>query len=119
MGHGEPARRGDRPGGTRRTASSRRRGGHAFDVLRCPGHTPGHVVFVNREARFAIVGDGLFGGSIGQTDFPYGDHRALVRSIRDKLLPLGDDWAFVCGHGPGSTFGAERRSNPFLQLAAE
>lgn len=92
-------------------------GGHQFDVLHCPGHTPGHVVLVNREARFAIVGDVLFRGSIGRTDFPYGDHAALLRSIRDKLLPLGDDMAFLCGHGPGSTIGTERRSNPFVAEA--
>lgn len=89
--------------------------GHAFGVLHCPGHTPGHVVLVNREAGFALVGDVLFQGSIGRTDFPYGDTDALLRAIHDKLLPLGDDMAFVCGHGPGSTFGAERRGNPFLR----
>lgn len=92
-------------------------GGHGFDVLHCPGHTPGHLVFVNREAGFAIVGDVLFRGSIGRTDFPYGDHAALLRSIREKLLPLGDDMAFLCGHGPGSTIGTERRSNPFVAEA--
>jgi hydroxyacylglutathione hydrolase len=90
-------------------------GGHAFEVLHCPGHTPGHIVLVNSAARFAVVGDVLFRGSIGRTDFPYGDHQQLLRSIRDKLLPLGDDISFICGHGPGSTIGAERRSNPFLQ----
>jgi glyoxylase-like metal-dependent hydrolase (beta-lactamase superfamily II) len=90
-------------------------GEHRFDVLHCPGHTPGHVVFVNRAARFALVGDVLFQGSIGRTDFPYGDHAALIRAITEKLLPLGDDLQFLCGHGPGSTIGAERRSNPFLQ----
>lgn len=90
-------------------------GTHVFDVLHCPGHTPGHVVFVNRTARFALVGDVLFQGSIGRTDFPYGDHGALIRAIRTKLLPLGDGVAFLCGHGPGSTIGLERRSNPFLQ----
>lgn len=89
--------------------------GHEFDVLHCPGHTPGHVVFVNRPMKFALVGDVLFQGSIGRTDFPYGDTDALLRSIRDKLLSLGDEFAFVCGHGPGSTIGVERRSNPFLQ----
>jgi glyoxylase-like metal-dependent hydrolase (beta-lactamase superfamily II) len=89
-------------------------GEEAFEVLHCPGHTPGHVVFVNRAARFAIVGDVLFAGSIGRTDFPYGDHGALIRAIREKLLPLGDDFAFVCGHGPGSSIGNERRTNPFL-----
>ena len=89
--------------------------GHAFEVLHCPGHTPGHVVFVNRGAGLALVGDVLFQGSIGRTDFPYGDTAALLRSINDKLLPLGDGLAFICGHGPGSTIGAERRSNPFLR----
>jgi glyoxylase-like metal-dependent hydrolase (beta-lactamase superfamily II) len=87
----------------------------AFDVLHCPGHTPGHVVFINRPMRLAVLGDVLFQGSIGRTDFPYGDHAALIRSIREKLLPLGDDVQFLCGHGPASTIGAERRSNPFLQ----
>jgi hydroxyacylglutathione hydrolase len=90
-------------------------GEHCFDVLHCPGHTPGHVVFVNHAARFALVGDVLFQGSIGRTDFPYGDHAALIRAITEKLLPLGDDFSFLCGHGPGSTIGAERRSNPFLR----
>ena len=90
-------------------------GEHRFDVLHCPGHTPGHVVFVNHAARFALVGDVLFQGSVGRTDFPYGDHAALIRAITEKLLPLGDDFAFLCGHGPGSTIGAERQSNPFLR----
>jgi glyoxylase-like metal-dependent hydrolase (beta-lactamase superfamily II) len=90
-------------------------GEEPFDVLHCPGHTPGHVVFVNPPARFAIVGDVLFAGSIGRTDFPYGDHAALIGAIKHKLLPLGDDFAFICGHGPGSTIGAERRSNPFVR----
>jgi glyoxylase-like metal-dependent hydrolase (beta-lactamase superfamily II) len=90
-------------------------GEHAFGVLHCPGHTPGHLVFVSRSAPFALVGDVLFRGSIGRTDFPYGDHRALLRAIADKLLPLGDEVAFLCGHGPGSTIGIERRTNPFLR----
>jgi hydroxyacylglutathione hydrolase len=90
-------------------------GDQAFEVLHCPGHTPGHVVFVNPAARFAIVGDVLFSGSVGRTDFPYGDHAALIHSIKEKLLPLGDDLAFICGHGPGSTIGAERRTNPFVR----
>jgi glyoxylase-like metal-dependent hydrolase (beta-lactamase superfamily II) len=90
-------------------------GAHDFSVLHCPGHTPGHVVFVNLTARIAIVGDVLFQGSIGRTDFAYGDHAALIDAIRTKLLPLGDDIGFACGHGPGSTFGHERRTNPFLQ----
>jgi hydroxyacylglutathione hydrolase len=90
-------------------------GQHRFDVLHCPGHTPGHVVFVNQRGRFAVVGDVLFQGSVGRTDFPYGDHDALIDAIRTKLLPLGDDFSFLCGHGPGSTIGAERRTNPFLR----
>lgn len=90
-------------------------GAQSFDVLHCPGHTPGHVVFINRAARFAQVGDVLFQGSVGRTDFPYGDHTALIAAIKEKLLPLGDDIAFVCGHGPSSTFGAERVRNPFIQ----
>ncbi|WP_305801192.1 MBL fold metallo-hydrolase [Siccirubricoccus sp. G192] len=88
--------------------------GHAFAVLHCPGHTPGHVVFVSTELRIALVGDVLFRGSIGRTDFPYGDPAALLAAIHGKLLPLGDDIAFLCGHGPGSTLGHERRRNPFL-----
>ena len=92
-----------------------RLGNLTFDVVHCPGHTPGHVVFVNQAARFALVGDVLFQGSVGRTDFPYGDHAALISAITDKLLPLGDDFAFLCGHGPGSTIGAERASNPFLR----
>lgn len=90
-------------------------GGEDFGVLHCPGHTPGHVVFVQRTLRVAVVGDVLFRGSIGRTDFPYGDHEALLTAIHEKLLPLGDDIAFLCGHGPGSSFGQERRSNPFLR----
>jgi hydroxyacylglutathione hydrolase len=89
-------------------------GGHEFEVLHCPGHSPGSVVLVNRAQKFLIVGDVLFRGSIGRTDFPYGEHEALITSIRTKLLTLGDEWAFICGHGPGSTIGLERRSNPFL-----
>src|ERR1700733_12465147 len=88
---------------------------HRFDVLHCPGHTPGHVMFVNHAARFAVVGDVLFQGSVGRTDFPYGDHAALIRAITEKLLPLNDDFSFLCGHGPGSTIGAERAGNPFLR----
>lgn len=88
-------------------------GGHVFDVLHTPGHTPGHVALFCPEARFAVVGDVLFRGSVGRTDFPYGDSAALLRSIRAKLFPLGDDVPFMCGHGPGSTIGVERRTNPF------
>jgi len=85
-----------------------------FDVYHCPGHSPGSVAFFNRGMLFAIVGDVLFNGSVGRTDLPGGDHAALIRSITEKLLPLGDEIAFICGHGPGSTFGQERISNPFL-----
>jgi hydroxyacylglutathione hydrolase len=90
-------------------------GGHAFEVRHCPGHTPGHVVFVAEALRAALVGDVLFRGSVGRTDFPYGDPDALLGAIRAKLLPLPDDTTFLCGHGPGSTIGAERRENPFLR----
>jgi hydroxyacylglutathione hydrolase len=90
-------------------------GPHRFDVLHCPGHTPGHLVFVNHAARFILVGDVLFQGSVGRTDFPYGDHAALISAIKAKLLPLGDDFSFICGHGPGSTIGAEKAGNPFLR----
>ncbi len=89
-------------------------GEHAFEVLHCPGHAPGHVVYYNAAAKFAHVGDVLFRGSVGRTDLPGGDHDALIRSIKEKLLPLGDDIGFICGHGPGSRFGDERRGNPFL-----
>ena len=82
-------------------------------VLHCPGHTPGHVVYFNEQGCLAIVGDVLFRGSIGRTDFPKGDFDALISSIRGRLWPLGDDVAFISGHGPMSTFGAERLSNPF------
>ena len=88
--------------------------GRDFAVLHCPGHTPGHIVFVSAEARVAVVGDVLFRGSIGRTDFPYGDGEALVGAIRTKLFPLGDDIVFLCGHGPGGTFGQERLTNPFV-----
>jgi hydroxyacylglutathione hydrolase len=88
--------------------------GRPFEVLHCPGHSPGSVVLVNRAQRFALVGDVLFRGSIGRTDFPYGDHEALLTAIRTKVLPLGDEFAFICGHGPMSTLGQERRTNHFL-----
>ena len=86
-----------------------------LDVLHCPGHSPGSVVLVSPTQRFALVGDVLFQGSVGRTDLPGGDGKALIRSIKDKLLPLGDDIAFICGHGPMSTIGQERQTNPFLQ----
>ena len=85
-----------------------------LDVLHCPGHTPGHVVFYHQPSRLAVVGDVLFSGSIGRTDFPRGNHQELIDSIRNKLWPLGDDVTFVPGHGPTSTFGQERQTNPFV-----
>jgi glyoxylase-like metal-dependent hydrolase (beta-lactamase superfamily II) len=93
-------------------------GGLTLEVRHCPGHTPGHVVFFHAPSRFAIVGDVLFQGSIGRTDFPGGDHATLIASIRERLFPLGDDVRFLPGHGPLSTFGAERRSNPYVSDAA-
>lgn len=96
----------------------------SFDILHCPGHSPGSVVYVLREAagadggkgaaRFAVVGDVLFKGSIGRTDLPRGDHAQLIRSIMSKVIPLGDDVAFLPGHGPMGTIGEERLTNPFL-----
>jgi hydroxyacylglutathione hydrolase len=85
-----------------------------FEVYHCPGHTPGHIVFFHREARFAQVGDVLFAGSIGRTDFPQGNYEHLIASITGKLWPLGDDVTFVPGHDRISTFGMERRTNPFV-----
>ncbi|QRM44857.1 MBL fold metallo-hydrolase [Rhizobium sp. BG4] len=90
-------------------------GNHEFEVYHTPGHAPGHVIYVNRAQNFAHLGDVLFNGSIGRTDLPGGDHDQLMASIRDKVLPLGDDVGFICGHGPGSRIGDERRNNPFLQ----
>lgn len=89
-------------------------GKERLKILHCPGHTPGHVIFFNANARLAIVGDVLFKGSIGRTDFPKGDFRTLIASIRNNLWPLGEDVAFIPGHGPMSTFGEEMRSNPFV-----
>jgi glyoxylase-like metal-dependent hydrolase (beta-lactamase superfamily II) len=85
-----------------------------LDVYHCPGHTPGHIVFHHAPSNFALVGDVLFQGSIGRTDFPRGNHQQLLDSIREKLWPLGDATTFVPGHGPVSTFGRERRHNPFV-----
>jgi glyoxylase-like metal-dependent hydrolase (beta-lactamase superfamily II) len=89
-------------------------GGLTLDVLHTPGHTPGHICFIDKPGKLAIVGDVLFAGSIGRTDFPRGDHPTLIRAIREKLFPLGDDFEFIPGHGPMSTFGEERRNNPFV-----
>ncbi len=85
-----------------------------LSVYFCPGHTPGHVVFFDPKTKLAQVGDVLFKGSIGRTDFPRGDHPTLIKSIRENLFPLGDDVQFIPGHGPMSTFGEERRTNPFV-----
>ena len=90
-------------------------GGITLDVLQVPGHTPGHVVFVHAPSKLAIVGDTLFAGSVGRTDMPYGDHDLLISGIKAKLLPLGDEFAILPGHGRASTIGRERQSNPFLQ----
>jgi glyoxylase-like metal-dependent hydrolase (beta-lactamase superfamily II) len=89
-------------------------GGLVFSVLECPGHTPGSVVFFDAEHKFCFMGDVLFQGSIGRTDFPRGDHETLLRSIRAKIFPLGDDVAFLPGHGSPGMIGEERRTNPFL-----
>lgn len=89
-------------------------GEFTLDVIHCPGHTPGHIVFINLDARIAFVGDVLFKGSIGRTDFPRGNHADLIQGIREKLFPLGDDIRFIPGHGPMSTFGHERLTNPFV-----
>ena len=89
-----------------------------FDIRHCPGHSPGSIAFLNAGQRLAIVGDLLFAGSVGRTDLPGGDQTQLLRSIRDKLLPLADDVAVISGHGPTTTIGRERATNPFLQQAA-
>ena len=89
-------------------------GSETFHVTHCPGHTPGHVVIYHQAGQIAFVGDVLFRGSIGRTDFPRGNHQQLLDSIKDKLWPLGDTMRFIPGHGPMSTFGQERKDNPFV-----
>lgn len=89
-------------------------GGQVLEVVHTPGHTPGHVCFIHKPSKLALVGDVLFAGSIGRTDFPRGNHGALIRAIREKLFPFGDDFSFIPGHGPMSTFGEERHNNPFV-----
>jgi hydroxyacylglutathione hydrolase len=89
-------------------------GDETLDIIHTPGHTPGHVVFFHRGARLAFVGDVIFAGSVGRSDFPKGDQATLIASIREKLFPLGDEITFVPGHGPTSTFGEERKSNPYV-----
>jgi hydroxyacylglutathione hydrolase len=86
-----------------------------FAILHCPGHSPGSVAYINHAEGFGLVGDVLFRGSVGRTDLEGGSHAVLMASIRDKLLPLGDDFAFICGHGPTSTIGQEKLSNPYVQ----
>jgi hydroxyacylglutathione hydrolase len=89
-------------------------GNETMSVHFCPGHTPGHIVFYSKSGNVAFVGDVLFQGSIGRTDFPGGDAGQLIRSITEQLWPLGNETAFVPGHGPMSTFGKERQTNPFV-----
>ena len=89
-------------------------GEQTLEVRHCPGHTPGHVIFFHAPSRLAIVGDVLFQGSIGRTDFPRGNHGDLIASITERLWPYGDDMVFVPGHGATSNFGHERRTNPFV-----
>jgi glyoxylase-like metal-dependent hydrolase (beta-lactamase superfamily II) len=90
-------------------------GQSTLNVRHCPGHTPGHVVFHSPEIRRCFVGDVLFNGSIGRTDFPGGDHAQLIASITERLWPMGDDTVFIPGHGPESSFGEERRFNPYVR----
>jgi len=91
-------------------------GEQTLAVIHCPGHTPGHLVFFHQQSKLAIVGDVLFKGSIGRTDFPKGDFDTLINSIKNKLWPLGKDVKFIPGHGPMSTFGAEMKSNPYVSV---
>ena len=93
-------------------------GNSVLDVIFTPGHTPGHVIFFSNQSNLALVGDVIFRGSIGRTDLPRGNHQDLIDSISKKLWPLGNDVEFICGHGPNSTFGNERASNPFVSDAA-
>lgn len=90
-------------------------GNITFDVLHCPGHTPGHIIFVNHADKLISMGDVLFKGGVGRSDFPRGNHQDLISSIKNKVLPLGDDYQFIPGHGPMSNLGFERKTNPFLQ----
>jgi glyoxylase-like metal-dependent hydrolase (beta-lactamase superfamily II) len=93
-------------------------GNEELDVIFTPGHTPGHIVFFSASSKLALVGDVIFNGSIGRTDLPRGNHQDLIDSISQKLWKLGSDVEFVCGHGPNSTFGQERESNPFVSDTA-
>jgi glyoxylase-like metal-dependent hydrolase (beta-lactamase superfamily II) len=111
---GFPQLRGFTPARWLAAGDSVRFGSEELQVRHCPGHTPGHVIFFSPAHRLALVGDVLFAGSIGRTDLPRGDHATLIRSIREQLWPLGPDVTFIPGHGPTSTFGEERESNPFV-----
>ncbi len=91
-------------------------GGDTFELLHCPGHSPGSIVMVNKKAGLILMGDVLFAGGVGRTDFPYGDADALINAIESKLMPLADEMVFICGHGPTSTIGEERRNNPFINV---
>ena len=93
-------------------------GNETLSIVHCPGHTPGHLVFYHQSSKLALVGDVLFEGSIGRTDFPRGNHQDLLDSIAQKLWPLGNDTRFIPGHGNMSDFGRERASNPFVSDAA-
>ncbi len=115
--YGIPGARNIRPDRWLREGEHVMLGSHRLEVLHAPGHTPGHIIFVDRAAAFALVGDVIFQGSVGRTDIPQGDHPTLLRSIRDKVMPLGDAMAFLCGHGPGSTVGMERQTNPYVREA--
>jgi len=88
---------------------------HEFEVRHCPGHAPGHVIFINHPNKIILMGDVLFQGSIGRTDLPGGNHQQLLNSIRDQVLTLDDDYQFICGHSPMSTIGHERKTNPYLR----
>jgi glyoxylase-like metal-dependent hydrolase (beta-lactamase superfamily II) len=90
-------------------------GEHEFEVRHCPGHAPGHVIFINHANKIILMGDVLFRNSIGRTDLPGGNHQSLLESIAQKIMTLDDDYQFVCGHSEPSTIGAERNTNPFLQ----
>jgi glyoxylase-like metal-dependent hydrolase (beta-lactamase superfamily II) len=90
-------------------------GKQTLEVIHCPGHTPGHIVFFHKETELALVGDVVFKGAVGRSDFPRGSHATLIRSIKDKLWPLGKKVRFIPGHGPMSTFGEERKSNPYVK----
>lgn len=114
IGYGLPEARAVTPGRWLNEGDTVTVGGLTFDILHAPGHSPGSVVFVSRDARFAFVGDVVFRGSIGRTDLPGGNHEQLLRMIREKVLPLGDDVTFIPGHGPAGTLGEERATNPFL-----